>query len=60
MGVGVPISHEDYLNAAAGTGDVVLADLYSDTNGIGRLHEMGIETYVATRAVKTSFSLRTL
>ena len=30
----------------------VLSDLYSDTNGEGRLHEMGIETYVATRAVK--------
>jgi len=30
----------------------VLTDLYSDTNGAGRLHEMGIETYVATRAVK--------
>ena len=30
----------------------VLTDLYSDTNGEGRLHEMGIETYVATRAVK--------
>ncbi len=30
----------------------VLTDLYSDTNGEGRLHEMGIETYVATRAVR--------
>lgn len=30
----------------------VLTDLYSDTNGAGRLHEMGIETYIATRAVK--------
>jgi len=30
----------------------VLTHLYSDTNGEGRLHEMGIETYVATRAVK--------
>lgn len=30
----------------------VLTDLYSDTNGAGRLHEMGIETYVATRAIK--------
>ena len=30
----------------------VLTDLYSDTNGEGRLHEMGIETYIATRAVK--------
>ena len=30
----------------------VLTHLYSDTNGEGRLHEMGIETYIATRAVK--------
>lgn len=30
----------------------ILTDLYSDTNGEGRLHEMGIETYIATRAVK--------
>ena len=30
----------------------LLTDLYSDTNGEGRLHEMGIETYVATRAIK--------
>lgn len=27
-------------------------DIYGDTNGEGRLHEMGIETYLATRAVK--------
>lgn len=30
----------------------ILTDIYSDTNGEGRLHEMGIETYLATRAVK--------
>ena len=30
----------------------MLTHLYGDTNGEGRLHEMGIETYVATRAVK--------
>lgn len=30
----------------------VLTDIYGDTNGEGRLHEMGIETYYATRAVK--------
>lgn len=30
----------------------VLTHIYSDTNGKGRLHEMGIETYIATRAVK--------
>lgn len=30
----------------------LLTDLYGDTNGEGRLHEMNIETYIATRAVK--------
>lgn len=30
----------------------VLTHLYGDTNGAGRLHEMGVETYVATRAIK--------
>lgn len=30
----------------------VLTDIYGDTNGEGRLHEMGVETYLATRAVK--------
>ncbi len=29
-----------------------LTDLYGDTNGQGRLHEMNIETFVATRAIK--------
>lgn len=31
---------------------LVLEDLYEDTNGEGRLHEMGIPTYLAVRAVK--------
>lgn len=30
----------------------VLTDLFGDTNGEGRLHDMNIETYIATRAVK--------
>ena len=30
----------------------LLTDLYGDTNGEGRLHEMGVETYLATRAIK--------
>ena len=30
----------------------VLTALYGDTNGEGRLHDLGIETYLATRAVK--------
>ncbi len=29
-----------------------LTDLYEDTNGEGRLHELNIKTYIATRAVK--------
>ena len=30
----------------------MLTDLYGDTNGEGYLHELNIETYVATRAIK--------
>lgn len=30
----------------------ILTDLYGDTNGQGRLHEMGVECFIATRAVK--------
>jgi SAM-dependent methyltransferase len=30
----------------------ILTHLYDDTNVEGRLHEMGIETYIATRAIK--------
>ncbi len=30
----------------------MLTDLFGDTNGEGRLHEMNVETYIATRAVK--------
>lgn len=29
-----------------------LIDLYEDTNGFGRLHDMNIKTYIATRAIK--------
>lgn len=29
-----------------------LIDLYEDTNGIGRLHDMNIKTYIATKSVK--------
>lgn len=29
-----------------------LAELYEDTNGEGRLHELNIRTYIATRAIK--------
>ncbi len=30
----------------------LLTDLYEDTNGIGRLHEYHVPTYIATRSVK--------
>ena len=29
-----------------------LLDLYEDTNGEGRLHELNIKTYIATKAIK--------
>ncbi|EFR30552.1 class I SAM-dependent methyltransferase [Eremococcus coleocola] len=29
-----------------------LVDIYEDTNGFGRLHEMNIKTYIATRSIK--------
>lgn len=50
---GMQFSHnmEEQLGGQLKAG-LVLTHLYSDTNGEGRLHEMGIETYVATRAVK--------
>ena len=31
---------------------VTLLDLYEDTNGFGRLHDMNIKTYIATKSVK--------
>ncbi|WP_197415966.1 MULTISPECIES: class I SAM-dependent methyltransferase [unclassified Gemella] len=29
-----------------------LVDIYEDTNGFGRLHELNIKTYIATKAIK--------
>ena len=29
----------------------VLTDLFEDTNGEGRLHELGIPSFIATRSV---------
>ena len=29
-----------------------LLDLYEDTNGSGRLHELNIKTYIATKSIK--------
>ena len=50
---GMQFSHtaEEQLGGQLKAG-FVLTHLYGDTNGEGRLHEMGIETYYATRAVK--------
>ena len=50
---GMQFSHtmEEQIGGQLEAG-LVLTHLYGDTNGEGRLHEMGIETYVATRAVK--------
>ena len=30
----------------------ILTNLYEDTNGIGRLHELNIPSFFATRAIK--------
>ena len=50
---GVQFSHtaEEQLGGQLKAG-FLLTHLYGDTNGEGRLHEMGIETYYATRAIK--------
>ena len=50
---GMQFSHtlEEQIGGQLEAG-LVLTHLFSDTNGEGRLHEMGIETYIATRAIK--------
>lgn len=50
---GMQFSHtiEEQLGGQLKAG-FLLTDLYGDTNGAGRLHEMNIETYYATRAIK--------
>ncbi len=50
---GMQFSHtlEEQLGGQLKAGFVLL-DLYEDTNGEGRLHDMNIKTYLATRAVK--------
>ena len=49
---GMQFSHtlEEQIGGQLEAG-LVLTHLFSDTNGEGRLHEMGIETYIATRAI---------
>lgn len=50
---GVQFSHtiEEQIGGQLKAG-FILTDIYGDTNGAGRLHEMNIETYYATRARK--------
>ncbi len=50
---GMQFSHtlEEQLGGQLKAG-FMLTDLYEDTNGEGRLHEMNIKTYIATRAIK--------
>lgn len=50
---GMQFSHtvEEQLGGQLEAG-FVLTNLFGDTNGEGRLHEMNVETYLATRAVK--------
>lgn len=50
---GVQFSHtmEEQLGGQLEAG-FRLTDLYEDTNGSGRLHEMGIPCFIAVRAVK--------
>jgi SAM-dependent methyltransferase len=50
---GIQFSHtiEEQIGGQLEAG-LVLTHIYGDTNGEGRLHEMNIECYYATRAVK--------
>ncbi len=50
---GVQFSHtaEEQLGGQLKAG-LVITDIYEDTNGSGRLHELNIPTFWATRAVK--------
>lgn len=50
---GMQFSHtvEEQLGGQLKAG-FVLTDIFGDTNGEGRLHDMNVETYYATRAIK--------
>ena len=50
---GVQFSHtlEEQIGGQLKSG-FILTDLYEDTNGYGRLHELNIPTFIATRAIK--------
>jgi len=53
QGDGVQFSHtvQDQIGSQIQAG-FRLTDLYEDTNGSGKLHELGIPTFIATRSVK--------
>ena len=50
---GIQFSHtiEEQIGGQLKAG-FVLTDLYEDTNGYGRLHELNIPCFLATRAIK--------
>lgn len=50
---GVQFSHNltEQIGGQLKTG-FTLVDIYEDTNGIGRLHDLNIKTYIATKSVK--------
>lgn len=50
---GMQFSHgmEEQIGGQLKAGFILL-DLYEDTNGAGRLHELNIKTYVATKSIK--------
>lgn len=50
---GIQFSHtlEEQIGGQLKAGFVLL-DLYEDTNGTGRLHDMNIKTFLATRSIK--------
>ena len=50
---GIQFSHTvlDQIGGQLKAG-LVLTDLYDDTNGYGRLHELNVKTYLATKTVK--------
>lgn len=50
---GIQFSHtlEEQIGGQLQAG-FVLADLYEDTNGVGRLHEFNIPSFIATKSIK--------
>ena len=50
---GIQFSHtlEEQIGGQLKAG-FTLTDLYEDTNGIGRLHELNVSSYIATRCIK--------